>query len=1175
MAFEARRFTGEPLKQPCYNFRDVPWCSRDLAGSTLSVVTERKHLVDSIAEMTLLCNEAARRRRLEQSSSEFAPPPATAKSTKPLSIEYIFDRIDTDDPIWGLMVRTDVLTSLRGRTSNAKCSPMWRRGMLQGFITMTTFTNWQSTFRFDSLNVAAFGSDDDALEEQMSKGLRRYDADGSLAEAMEATIKGGNPHLEGIVYPRIAEVSLFGGLGCGKQLLRLLLEHLECMKATASQNYDFLILQATENSIPFYESMGFIRVGCVQGKAASPDAYVSNPVFEYFTAKNGETPSSIAREFGVDVLDVVFLNRPLHGGDLVQKSWLKSGTKMFVPKVEQPPGGVATAAAVTTTKPKWYSAEENETPRGIAKKFGVDFAELLRANKRRYPDLVGHSKLLGGTRVQISRFHVDEGSDSIAYSHWTFPDTEEEDSDTSYMMAMRLNRKRGLLARERPVADSLAVTIQPYDPDSCGVTDLLLQPQKAQVPLAPVFTKKPTLNEPQKPKRPVTSYAHFTVDVRAKMEGKLEGMPFVEVNKILSEKWRAMSDEDKVPYQEKYEKSKAEYMEAMKKYDAEMARFQREGPGVTANSENEEINLLEKVVKLRSKDGILGASKFEYYYVLTFIKDLHWVHLIPMRKNGIFGPECPDACGRPIWGIVGEDEGKEIDATASLCLPVTAITMRNSADADEEQWDIYDNGEVPPPPRPVPTKPKTVAAAAEKLPDGHPIKPKKPATSFAFFCADAKNVMNDQLENKTMAERTKVIAERWNAMNKDAKQKYKDQQVMAHEKYALLLKQYKKDLEKFERQNPGVDISSKAPKSSKKTNATSTSMIEPFKKIKVVSTPATVTKRTMSGQLGKSNKNPALKRGRGRPRKNPLPDDISAVVSKKMPDLQAVKKDQSGLEKMLDEIHARKSLKSKTNISEPGDNDMVLSMLNDKYKVSDLVEVTGEREINVLSDLNVIFHFLSVLPSQDIMWNHFKELGKFQKGTENVEMCEQIYQELKMLLGVGGRFFKKRSYSSELFEVDDTVARQKILRDLNRRMESSGKWLDKESLHDTPTTAEARPSLTPTLHARRESSERSRLGDAEMKPELSPSCARKRLAPIFLQNYGKKKKTVPAQCSQDSKEENLLRTSRYPGRKRKQTSFLALGSLDSMGCDDSYVVSDDAGSVDAFVPKKRKVKSNR
>jgi hypothetical protein len=31
-------------------------------------------------------------------------------------------------------------------------------------------------------------------------------------------------------------------------------------------------------------------------------------------------------------------------------------------------------------------------------------------------------------------------------------------------MAMRLDRKRGLRARERPVADSPAVSIQPYDP---------------------------------------------------------------------------------------------------------------------------------------------------------------------------------------------------------------------------------------------------------------------------------------------------------------------------------------------------------------------------------------------------------------------------------------------------------------------------------------------------------------------------------------------------------------------------------------------------------------------------------------------------------------------------------------------------------------------------------------
>jgi hypothetical protein len=147
-----------------------------------------------------------------------------------------------------------------------------------------------------------------------------------------------------------------------------------------------------------------------------------------------------------------------------------------------------------------------------------------------------------------------------------------------------------------------------------------------------------------------------------------------------------------------------------------------------------------------------------------------------------------------------------------------------------------------------------------------------------------------------------------------------------------------------------------------------------------------------------------------------------------------------------------------------------------------------------------------------------------------------------------------------------------ILRDLKRRMESSGKWLDKDGLHDTPTSAGAQ-TLTPTSYARRESPETS-LFDAETKPKLSPSRAEKRLAPIFLKNYGKTKKTPPAQCSQEPKEENLLRTSRYPGRKRKQTSFLTSGALNDLGCDDSYVVSDDAGSIDAFVPKK-KVKSDR
>mmetsp|Transcript_40927 Transcript_40927/g.73781 ORF Transcript_40927/g.73781 Transcript_40927/m.73781 type:complete len:1370 (-) Transcript_40927:68-4177(-) len=1029
MALQARRFHGKPLLQPNYNFSDVPWSSKDLSGSTLSIVTERQHLVDSIAELTLICNEATRRRKPDAASSV----PSTKKLTKPLSIEYIFDRIDTDDPLWGLMVRTDTPMSYKGRTSNAKASPLWKRGMLQGFITMTMFTNWQSSFRFDSLHEMAFGQDDDELEEQMKKGIRKYDEDGSLAEELEASVKGGNPHLEGIVYPRIAEVSLFGGLGCGKQLLRLLVEHLECLKTSAHHNYDYIVLQATENSIPFYESQGFTRVGCVQGKAPSPNKYHSSPVEDYYTKKNGETPASVAKEFGVDVWDVVFLSKPLWP-DLAQKSWLKMGTKLFVPKVRSASKANSASAKSAPPSPKWYMAEENETPKGIAKKFGVNYSEFLQANKKRYPDLTGHSRLMPGTRIQISRFYIDEGN-SVAYSHWCFPEAaDEEDDDPSYMMAMKLNRKKGLEAKVKPVADSLAVSMKPYSPEATGIKDLLLEPKVPQVArLAPVFTAKTPLKEPKKPKRPMTSYTHFTVEARSSMGEELRGMTIGEVNKVMSEKWKDVSDEDKVRYQERSDESKAAYNQDMTKYEAEMDRFRRESPQDTTNLGGVDTSLLEKVVKLKSTDGISGASKFEYYYVLTFIPDLQWVHLIPMRKAGVFGPEHPEACGRPIWMIVGEDEGKEIDTSAAACQSVTAFTVKNSENADDEQWNIYDNGEKPPP---IPPKPIFTPEATMNVPDA-PIRPKKPATSFAFFCGDAKSVMKEQLENKPLSERTKIIAERWKIMTDEEKQKYKDQHSNSHEKYAKALKEYKVDLAKFHIENPGIDassssaISSKTPKSTKKT--------ETPKSAKKIQTPVKAgdgepqkkkrgrpRKHPLPTPEAMDEETPTPKRKRGRPKKDPLPDNVSAVDTSTTKAV-VVKRDPVELEKLLGKLSGdcSQQTQSSATSNKPGKDDIILSLMDNCYK--------------------------------EIMWRHFNILGKTRDNKRENEICDQVLRLLKQKMGSAGNFYK-RSHEKN-YEVDDVVAREKIIADIRRRVGTAQTWSNGEASQDS--SARSKPPSPP------------------------------------------------------------------------------------------------------------------
>ena len=81
--FNANRYPGKPLKQPLYNFHDIPKCQPNLDGSILYEITKVEDFVDSMAEMVLLCNEAMRRNKLARNNS----------GSKPLSLEYIADRL--------------------------------------------------------------------------------------------------------------------------------------------------------------------------------------------------------------------------------------------------------------------------------------------------------------------------------------------------------------------------------------------------------------------------------------------------------------------------------------------------------------------------------------------------------------------------------------------------------------------------------------------------------------------------------------------------------------------------------------------------------------------------------------------------------------------------------------------------------------------------------------------------------------------------------------------------------------------------------------------------------------------------------------------------------------------------------------------------------------------------
>jgi hypothetical protein len=607
--WNAHRRPQEPLRPANYLMKDVPKCAKDMKGSVLSEIRDRDHFKEAMAEMVLLCTEAMRRTSANRCSS------------KPLSLEYIADRLDVDDPSFGYFVRS-------------------KEGMLQGFITLTTFTNWQKTFRWDSLHELAFYYDDsDSEDEEDSapnrpKKERRVDRDGSLARHLAQTVRLGDPYNEGIVWPRIAEISLLGALGCGRKLVQLAIEQLEFQKASGTANYDYIALQATDNSVPFYESLGFVRLGAVtvqpppkpddesqpersespvsttsEESAASaeplppsspekpellalPFDIVSSPLTTYEVRRPGETPNEISKANRINVWDIVFLNKDIYK-DICPSSRLIKGTILHIPRQ------TSLEESKNTAPSKFFVAKENDTPRKIAKKFSLPCKQLVEANRNRLPELMATSRLKAGTRVKIS--NLDQHDDVCEpYCHWSFPDDSSvEGGEPSYMMVYKLERKTARCPRK--VRSSLAVPIKQYSP----ATLLLPAPEP----------QKTVIRHPDAPKPPVEPlsgegiFKNHLRDLHLELKTKSKSNE-VELNK----RWNSLPEDKKERYnmvametRKHYDRAYERYQVAYKAWESRCSTRQ---PTVVFEKE---ATLFNKVVKLR--DDAPEGQQYSYWYV--------------------------------------------------------------------------------------------------------------------------------------------------------------------------------------------------------------------------------------------------------------------------------------------------------------------------------------------------------------------------------------------------------------------------------------------------------------------------------------------------------------------------------------------------------------------------------
>ena len=81
--------------------------------------------------------------------------------------------------------------------------------------------------------------------------------------------------------------------------------------------------------------------------------------------------------------------------------------------------------------------------------------------------------------------------------------------------------------------------------------------------LSNTFVKIKGPKNPDKPKKPLTSYMFFCNVKRAEIMKENEGMGIGEISKILGKMWKEINDEDKKKYEEMNLKDKERYDEEM------------------------------------------------------------------------------------------------------------------------------------------------------------------------------------------------------------------------------------------------------------------------------------------------------------------------------------------------------------------------------------------------------------------------------------------------------------------------------------------------------------------------------------------------------------------------------------------------------------------------------------
>jgi structure-specific recognition protein 1 len=91
-------------------------------------------------------------------------------------------------------------------------------------------------------------------------------------------------------------------------------------------------------------------------------------------------------------------------------------------------------------------------------------------------------------------------------------------------------------------------------------------PSKKKRVESPVKSKKKNKKDPNAPKRPMTAFMYFSLDMRAKLKEENPDLSFGELGKLVGQRYKEISEEEKKKYESKANADKMRYEAEMKKY---------------------------------------------------------------------------------------------------------------------------------------------------------------------------------------------------------------------------------------------------------------------------------------------------------------------------------------------------------------------------------------------------------------------------------------------------------------------------------------------------------------------------------------------------------------------------------------------------------------------------------